>query len=720
VANQGRTIVVNQGHAAACDSNPGTAEKPLATINKAAELAQPGDTVLVKAGIYRERVNPRRGGVEGSPIIYQAAEGEKVYIRGSDVFQPQWQPLEGRPNVFVGSLGAVKFGCPAYADQCADSYCTFNPYVLNFNKGRVARPHSVIIANLEKSLQEASKQLKEVDAGADINFGKVQKRKADLEKELALRTRTERRKYLTTLGQVFVDGEPMTEVETVEDLAEVSATWMVSPQADAIYLHFPAGKKPGGCLVELATRHTCFAPLQRRLGYITVRGFIIEHGANHFPTWGKTGWSQVGLLSTRTGHHWLIENNVVRYAKGVGIDCGSEGGSETMENRGQDDYDRQHNQKDHDNAGTGYHVIRNNHVCDNGHCGITGIRHTGTKILGNVIERNNRTGYTSPWWEFGGIKFHFFFDGLIEGNLIRDNEAHGIWIDNQWRGSRITRNVIINNLWSGINVELGRGPVLIDNNIIAQTRQGDGIYGHDVADVTIAHNLIYGNSNLGIWFAYCTPRVKPQDGCWDIKAYNNIIAGNKAAAIAYPMDWGCAGNNKSDCNLFMGGGENLDEGTGPKRPLFELTNYAHMGKMGDFLPKEITAQTADVVRASLQAALQKAGLPQDKWPNLATWAEQFFVRMEVWQAATGNDRNSKVFKTIRDGLQSRLVGWHINLDDTFRQVACKPIGGVDKDFLGQPMPPQNPLPGPFQRLDVGENDILLWPVRGIETTLGRD
>jgi len=39
------------------DSNPGTKRAPLRTIQRAAELAQPGDTVTVHAGIYRERVH---------------------------------------------------------------------------------------------------------------------------------------------------------------------------------------------------------------------------------------------------------------------------------------------------------------------------------------------------------------------------------------------------------------------------------------------------------------------------------------------------------------------------------------------------------------------------------------------------------------------------------------------------------------------------------------
>ena len=68
------------------DANPGTPSAPLRTIQRAANLAQPGDVVTVHAGVYRERISPPRGGVsEKQRIVYQAAPGEKVEIKGSEV-----------------------------------------------------------------------------------------------------------------------------------------------------------------------------------------------------------------------------------------------------------------------------------------------------------------------------------------------------------------------------------------------------------------------------------------------------------------------------------------------------------------------------------------------------------------------------------------------------------------------------------------------------------
>ncbi|MCM8785928.1 MAG: DUF1565 domain-containing protein [Candidatus Omnitrophica bacterium] len=44
------------------DRNPGTKESPFRTIQKAADIVNPGDTVFVLPGEYQERVNILRSG----------------------------------------------------------------------------------------------------------------------------------------------------------------------------------------------------------------------------------------------------------------------------------------------------------------------------------------------------------------------------------------------------------------------------------------------------------------------------------------------------------------------------------------------------------------------------------------------------------------------------------------------------------------------------------
>jgi len=67
------------------NSASGSLVNPYLTINKAASLAMPGDTVTIHAGTYREWIKPIRGGTDESKrITYRAAPGEKVIIKGSE------------------------------------------------------------------------------------------------------------------------------------------------------------------------------------------------------------------------------------------------------------------------------------------------------------------------------------------------------------------------------------------------------------------------------------------------------------------------------------------------------------------------------------------------------------------------------------------------------------------------------------------------------------
>jgi hypothetical protein len=102
------------------DLNAGSQESPFLTIGKGAAAAQPGDTVTVHAGTYREWVKPPRGGRdEKSRIVYQAAAGEEVLVKGSEqitswVHQGDGVWMVELPNRFFGD---------------------YNPYALSISGG---------------------------------------------------------------------------------------------------------------------------------------------------------------------------------------------------------------------------------------------------------------------------------------------------------------------------------------------------------------------------------------------------------------------------------------------------------------------------------------------------------------------------------------------------------------------------------------------------------
>ncbi len=90
------------------DGNVGSESKPFKTISAAAQIARPGDTIIVHEGTYRERINPRRGGTsESARIVYCADKGETVVIKGSEVFK-EWQ--EQTNGVWCLTLTQSTFG----------------------------------------------------------------------------------------------------------------------------------------------------------------------------------------------------------------------------------------------------------------------------------------------------------------------------------------------------------------------------------------------------------------------------------------------------------------------------------------------------------------------------------------------------------------------------------------------------------------------------------
>src|SRR5690625_3032802 len=108
------------------DTGQGTKQDSILNINKAASVAMPGDTIIVHEGEYREWVKPKHGGLsERRRITYQAAEGEKVVIKGSERIQ-DWELVEGSvwkvvlPNEFFGDYNP-------YKEEIFGDWVVYNP-----------------------------------------------------------------------------------------------------------------------------------------------------------------------------------------------------------------------------------------------------------------------------------------------------------------------------------------------------------------------------------------------------------------------------------------------------------------------------------------------------------------------------------------------------------------------------------------------------------------
>jgi alpha-L-arabinofuranosidase len=336
------------------DSNPGTRASPFRTIQHAADLAQPGDVITVHQGVYRERIDPPRGGSsDRQRIVYQAAPGETVDIKGSEAVT-NW----------------VKVGEDTWKTTIANSFFgSFNPYrdLIHGDwfepKGRLHHTGAVYLNG--DWLREAAK-LEEVlkPAGAAaLWFGQVDATN-------------------TTLWAQF------------------------------------KGVNPNEQSVEINVRQTVFYPKKTGINYLTVRGFILEQAATPWapPTAEQIGligthWSRGWLIESNVIRYSRCSGVALgKYGDEWDNRAGSaEGYVGTIQRALTNGWNREM---------IGHHIVRNNEISHCEQTGIVGsLGCAFSLVTGNDIHDIHVQRLFSGA-EMAGIKFHGAIDVEIRGNHI--------------------------------------------------------------------------------------------------------------------------------------------------------------------------------------------------------------------------------------------------------------------------------------------------------------
>ena len=68
------------------DHNPGTIERPFATLYKAHQWVRPGETINLRAGTYQALISWNKSGTPTAPITIQAYNGEDVTLQSSEQY----------------------------------------------------------------------------------------------------------------------------------------------------------------------------------------------------------------------------------------------------------------------------------------------------------------------------------------------------------------------------------------------------------------------------------------------------------------------------------------------------------------------------------------------------------------------------------------------------------------------------------------------------------
>jgi len=456
------------------DQNKGSSEHPFRTISQAAQLARPGDRVIVHEGIYREQVNPLFGGDSDSKrIVYQAADGEHVEIKGSEVVQG-WESLGN--GVWKVALPNSLFG-------------DHNPFAIN-----IAGDWLVDGAwNHTGEVYLNGKSLYEVDSLEGVLHPEPFERSLDQDASLS------------------------TWFAKVED--EQTILWANFQSSD-----------PNNELVEIHVRESCFYPQAPGRNYITVEGFHMSQAATQ---WAPPSAEQVGIIGTNWSKGWIIRNCTIHDSKCSGITLGKDrrSGHNGWEpgTSGADHYNRVV-RKALEGSGwsmenIGGHLVAHNHIYNCEQTGICG----SLGAIKSVVEGNHIhhiwTRRLFFGYEIGAIKFHAPIDVLIRNNRLHD--AHkGLWMDWMTQGTRISGNICYNNELADLFAEVNHGPYLVDNNIFLS-----GIENWSEGGAYI-HNLIAGEVILRKVLDRSTPYHPPHSTSiaglsnttlGDDRFYNNLF-----------------------------------------------------------------------------------------------------------------------------------------------------------------------------------------------------
>ncbi len=389
----------------------------------------PSDTVLVHEGTYREWVKPPRGGLSNNRrIVYAAAPGERVCIKGSEV-APSWEPIAG---------GAWKTSVPNAV------FGEFNPYTEVVEGDWLIRPASG-------------------DPG--VHLGEVYLDGVSL-------------REVTSLNDVV---EPPPAPELIDDWTQIpqsmpstpaNLVWFaeVNDRETTLYANF-GNVDPAKHLVEFNVRRSVFYPTDNHIDWITVRGFEMAHAAT---PWAPPTADQPGLIGPNWAKGWIIEDNTIHDAKCSAVSLGKEistGHNFATIRRDKPGYQYQlesvfvAQDLGWSKERIGSHVVRRNTIHDCGQNAIVG--HLGcvfSEIADNHVY-NIGTGRQFYGHEIAGIKLHAPIDVLLTGNHIHDCSL-GLWLDWQTQGTRISRNILNGNS-RDLFVEVSHGPYVVDHNVLA-------------------------------------------------------------------------------------------------------------------------------------------------------------------------------------------------------------------------------------------------------------
>lgn len=504
--------------------------QPFATIQRAADIARPGDTIFVRGGTYRETVTPAHSGTALAPIVFEPYDGESVTLSGTDpvggwsayqgsMFQgtQPWDLGAGSNQLFVdGAMvnearwpaggGDLFHPATATADTITSSVSPGGPFggtaTATITSAALTQPAGAFVG---ATIHIAPGQgwVWQTGTVIDSQVGQLTYQYTQLNSDYQI-PRNGNRFYLT--GQLQMLDSP--------------GEWFRDPTSGTLYLWTPQGDNPVAHDVE--AKHRLYAFDLSGLSYITIRGFnlfaasIDTSASSHDITLGnltaqyvsqatidpnpfadKLGPPTTGIMLA--GTNIVLRDSTIAFSSGNGVALA--GSSDTVQN-----------------------------------CFIHDIGYSGGDAAAVLIQGDNNRVLYNTIWNTGrnGITDYFSASDRIANNVVHDfglmtSDAGGIYT---WETAGAGTEISYNNVFSSHASGFGNTAIFLDKG-------GDNFLVH--------HNLAW---NVDSALKLSAPAHNDQ-------VYNNTLVGTTfSLGSNYPPDMtgSVVENNILDGPIYWGPG----------------------------------------------------------------------------------------------------------------------------------------------------------------------
>src|SRR3954454_1673410 len=287
------------------DANPGTLAAPFKTIQRAANAASAGDTVIVRAGTYRETVRVPRSGTAAAPITFQPYPNERVTISGADmitgwakyknsIYQARqgWDLGYGLNQVFLDGRMMIEARWPNTTLDVS------HPLKATIDSATAATDPKTLISTATL-LDSALTQPAGTWVGASIQFMPGQGWAA----QTGTITSSSPGKLTFTYTQR--DAQVPTKDNRYYLTGKFSALdaageWYRDPSSGQLYLWGPASDNPSAHVIEAKHRQYAFDLRDRQ--HVTITGFNVF--AASITSNANSGYLKLSRLNAQSLSHW--------------------------------------------------------------------------------------------------------------------------------------------------------------------------------------------------------------------------------------------------------------------------------------------------------------------------------------------------------------------------------------------------------------------------------